>query len=63
MTKTRFKHLYFEQVEPGLWRVFDLCDAKSDGTGQHVVGPFYRSKDELLADLHRYGTEYGAEDA
>jgi hypothetical protein len=51
---TRFKQLGYVCDAPGLWRVVDK-------DGEHRVGPQYRTKAELLADLNRYATEYGAE--
>lgn len=48
--KTRFPELGYTLSEPGLWRVVDLS------TGAHV-GPHYRSKAELLADLERYARQ------
>lgn len=51
---TRYDGLGFEKHAPNLWRIID--------TNTHAaVGPHYRSRAELLADLDRYAREYGAE--
>jgi predicted membrane protein len=55
INKTRFKEIGFTKVAPGLWRFVDL------ETGA-TVGPHYARKDELLADLTRYATDYGCSD-
>ncbi len=52
MRKTRFKELGYAKHAPNLWRILD-----SD-TGA-AIGPHYRTKAELLADLERYAREYG----
>jgi hypothetical protein len=52
VNKTRFKEIGFMKVAPGLWRFVDL------ETGC-TIGAHYARKDELLADLARYATEYG----
>lgn len=55
--KTRFDGLGYlapdKQGEP--WRFVDTTDS----TRHAVVGPHYRTKEELLADLDRYAKEYG----
>ena len=56
INKTRFVGMGFAHVAPGLWRFVDM------ETGQ-CVGAHYKRKDELLADLTRYATEYGCETA
>lgn len=49
---TRYPELSFRRTGPGnVWRFVDTS------TGS-VVGPYYRSKAELLADLQRYGNEF-----
>ena len=50
---TRYPELGYQKVAPGLWRFVDL------ETGS-TVGPQFKTKAELLADLARYATEYGA---
>ena len=52
--QTRYKELCYHKDAPGLWRIY------ADG---NVVGPQYRTKAELLADLERYALEYGCDDA
>lgn len=54
MYRTQFQELRFAKVASGLWRIFDVSD------GEAAVGPHYPSKDVLLSDLYRYGTEFGA---
>ena len=49
---TRYPELGYRQDAPGLWRI-----VATDGNAS--VGPQYRSKTELLADLERFATEYG----
>jgi hypothetical protein len=51
---TRFEELGYAKLAPGLWRVVDTS------AGDAVVGPHYRTRVELLTDLERYATEYGA---
>ncbi len=47
---TRFKELGYRQDAPDLWRIYDP-------DSQSAIGPFYKSKAELLADLDRYATD------
>lgn len=54
MHKTRFQHLCFGQLSPYEWSLFWTED------GESRIGPIYRSKSELLGDLTRYATNYGA---
>jgi hypothetical protein len=49
---TRFPELGFVNQARGLWRFVDMS------TGA-VIGPCYARKDELLADLTRFATEFG----
>jgi len=60
--KTRFEDkdqkLKYCKVTHGLWR---FCVV--DGSGEHVVGPFYTTKDELLSDLNNYATNVWGFDA
>ncbi len=53
---TRFAELGYVNYSPGDWRVVAL---DSDNPDTNSVGPHYRSKLELLADLERYATSYG----
>jgi hypothetical protein len=48
---TRFPELFYAPICPNLWRILDV-----DGA---AIGPQYRSKAELLADLNRYAADYG----
>jgi hypothetical protein len=53
VSNTRFHELGFTTYH-GIWRIV----AKDTG---NVVGPIYKSKSELLADLPRYAADYGCE--
>lgn len=55
MYKTRFRELGYEHITPGLWRIIALDDKKA-------VGPHYRTRIDLLADLVRYAREYGCDE-
>lgn len=58
LTKTRFAGLAFYKQAPGLWRVVDIHESELNSQGvPSVVGPQYRTKSELLADLDRYARE------
>lgn len=48
--------LWFKQTGRGLWRFYVYTDERDCFS---VVGPHYRTKAELLADLERYATDYG----
>ncbi len=55
---SRFKGLGYANTNPvgdATWRVIDRHDAGRDAP----VGPVYRSKEELLADLPRYAKSWG----
>jgi hypothetical protein len=54
MRATRFKELCYVQIDRNLWRI---TDAQTGAT----IGPFYKTKAELLADLARYAKDYGCE--
>lgn len=54
---TRFHELGYSEISPGLWRIWSLEDPARPAT----VGPHYRTKAELLADLDRYVREYRGE--
>jgi hypothetical protein len=56
---TRYPELGYARYAPNLWRIIDLTDK----TTMAVVGPHYKSKAELLADLDRYARVFGAEAA
>jgi hypothetical protein len=56
MPATRFKELNYTKCAANLWRI---VDAETDAT----IGPHYKTKTELLADLARYAKEYGCENA
>ena len=49
---TRFKELKYANVTVGLWRIVDAST-------EQTVGPHYRTKVELLADLTRYAKDFG----
>lgn len=53
--RTRFAGIGFICQQPGLWRFVDLHDGQASPL--RVVGPHYRSREELLADLPRYAAE------
>lgn len=52
---TRFNGLYYGRIAVSLWRFIVEGD---DGT-THAVGPYYHTRDELLADTERYAHAYG----
>jgi hypothetical protein len=54
MRDTRFKELGYIKCAASLWRIVDA------DTGS-TIGPHYKTKTELLADLARYAKEYGCE--
>lgn len=49
--RTKFAGLGFLQLRPGLWRV---VNTDKEGERPAVIGPLYRTREELLADLPRY---------
>jgi hypothetical protein len=51
---TRYPELAYEQHAKDLWRII-ATDT------QQAIGPFYKTKAELLADLNRYAKEYGCD--
>lgn len=53
MTRTCYAGLYYEEKDRDLWRIYDLDK-------QVAVGPQYKSRAELLADLDRFARAYGA---
>ncbi len=52
MNKTRYPELGYEQIDKTTWRFVDLSTGKA-------IGPYYRNKTELLADLERFATQFG----
>ena len=54
--KTRYGELGYTKLAPGMW-TFVATD-----TGAQV-GTMYRTKSEMLADLHRYATSWGIDTA
>ncbi len=54
---TQFHEFGYSETSPGLWRIWSLEDPAHPAT----VGPHYRTKAELLADLDRYAREYRGE--
>jgi hypothetical protein len=50
--ETRYPELAYRNIIPRLWRFVDVT------TGS-CVGPEYKSRQELLADLHRYADFFG----
>jgi len=50
MTQTRYAELAYEQRGTNLWRIISTA----------AIGPHYKSRAELLADLDRFAREYGA---
>ena len=50
--QTRFAGLFYGQTAPSCWRVIDAHE-----TRRAAVGPVYRTREELLADLGRYARE------
>ena len=56
--RTRYKELDYFNDDANLWRIY--TGGTDDGS---AVGPHYRTKAELLADLDRFAAEFGCEDA
>lgn len=52
---TRFPQLGYLQLDRALWRFVDISDGCTDPP--RCVGPLYRTRSELLADLDRYASE------
>lgn len=48
---TQFQNLGYAQIDKSLWRIVDLSDSPA------CVGPYYKTKIELLCDLNRYATQ------
>lgn len=53
-TPTRFPELQYERQAVDLWRILDAT-----GDVPRAVGPQYKTKAELLADLERFAAEFG----
>lgn len=53
--ETRYQGLGYRQDGARLWRVYDTACGRPAAVGAHYI-----TKAELLADLDRYATEYGA---
>lgn len=52
MNTTRFKDIGYRRDAPNLWRFVDMSTDAS-------IGPQFRTKAELLADLNRFATLFG----
>lgn len=52
---TRFPELGYRNDGPGLWRIYAT-------ETEAAIGPFYRTKAELMADLDRYAQVYGCQE-
>ena len=52
---TRNENLAYRQDGPALWRFYDITDGRKD----RLVGPQYKTKSELLADLSDYEVRAG----
>lgn len=55
-SKTRFAGLGYKKICDNCWMVLDLHDAPARVS---QVGPQYRTKTELLADLENYAKGWG----
>ena len=53
---TRYAELGYRQEGPGLWRI---CDISAGEGNESDVGPYYRTKTELLADLASFAATFG----
>ncbi len=56
---TRFPELSYVNDAPGLWRIVDALNGLNASGYLSRIGPHYRTKGELLADLARYASVYG----
>lgn len=54
LRQTRYPELCYMQQGPRLWRFIYVGEGR-----ESTVGPQYRTKAELLADLERYAREWG----
>lgn len=59
ITPTRYKELGYRRDGIYLWRIYDITTPRREA----AIGPLYRTKAELLADLDRFGAAFGAEGA
>ena len=57
--KTQYPELGYLKVGMACWRVIDLSDNPAPDDSPIVIGPQYRTKTELLADLNRFAKVYG----
>lgn len=60
---TRWRELGYMMLAPRCWRIVDLEQTKYNACRHNTpscVGPVYLTKAELLADLTRYATDFGA---
>ena len=55
MIQTRYAQLCYEEQDTNLWRIIDT-DTRA------AVGPHYKSRAELFADLDRFARAFGAND-
>ena len=58
VNKTCYKELGYAQCDKGLWRIVDLTDGE-----MQCIGPHYKTKAELLANLDRYAGQFGCKAA
>lgn len=58
--RTRFPELGF-QHRGDHWRIVDLNDCP-DPAMPSGIGPYYRSRAELLADLERFAASFGCQE-
>ncbi len=56
---TRFPELSYVNDAPGLWRIVDALGGLNASGFLSRIGPHYRTKGELLADLARCASVYG----
>ena len=50
---TAYVELGYEKLAAGLWRIIDLSD-------NQVIGPFFSTKQKLLANLDEFALSFGA---
>lgn len=56
---TRYPELGYVNQQAGLWRVVMMETTTNSRLG--TIGPYYHTKQELLADLNRFAAEFGCE--
>ncbi len=59
---TRYPELSYVHETPGLWRIVDALGGLNASGFLSRIGPHYRTRAELLADLARYASVYGCDD-